>query len=547
MIWTGVGGTSMTVQIDHVIVLVLENRSFDHLLGYLPSDDPDFEGLTRGGPYENPGWNGGPAQAASPTGKHVLPVDPDHSHDAVMLQLGVSGRRRTPTNQGFIDSYERKGRGLSAPAFDGLLAPAWNLLQRDKPANTVSGRGPLIMHCQPPGNIPVLATLAQSFGVCSRWFASVPGETWPNRNFLHAATSDGTTNIEPRFYENRTIFEVLEDAGKSWRIYYDDTPQVWAFPKLWSEGRSGNWFRSSEFAAHVASGSLPSYSFIEPNHRPPLHATPFVHVSAPHGHSNSQHPGNNQVADADYDRLPANGPGDFARGESLIAQVYEALRTNPDVFRRSVLLVTYDEHGGFYDHVPPPTAVPAPGGPPRPGVTGWLIQHLLRRKSESFDFTMLGVRVPALVISPFVPIATVDATVRDHASVPATLREVFAPGAAPLTARDAWAPTFTSLLSLTEPRDDLPDLSGRLTGEPVPAPVPVPAVPAAAAAGPPPAGPSEPEPPVSASYQDLLALAGLVDERLPGPLAPADLGPRARGRHITAEFDKHAQATRDGR
>ena len=79
----------MAAEIDHVVVLMLENRSFDQLLGFHPSSNPDFDGLLRGGPYTNPGYQGSPPVAAEPTGKHVLPVDPDHAHDAVMLQLGL--------------------------------------------------------------------------------------------------------------------------------------------------------------------------------------------------------------------------------------------------------------------------------------------------------------------------------------------------------------------------------------------------------------------------------------------------------------------------
>src|SRR5450756_762246 len=108
-------------KIDHVIVLVLENRSFDHLLGYLDHSQAErFDGLGRGGPYTNPGWANGPAVPASSTGKRVLPVDPDHSHDAVMEQLGLaSGASGEPTNSGFVTSYERKGRGLAPATFGG--------------------------------------------------------------------------------------------------------------------------------------------------------------------------------------------------------------------------------------------------------------------------------------------------------------------------------------------------------------------------------------------------------------------------------------------
>lgn len=457
--------------IDHVIVLVLENRSFDHMLGFLEHPDPDFDGLTRGGPYENPGWDSGPAVAATSQAKRVLPVDPDHSHDAVMEQLAVQGvgQARQATNQGFVVGYERAGRGLNPPAFGGLLAPLvqwWTRRRRAKPA--IENRGPLAMLCQPPHHVPVLSRLALEFGVCTRWFCSVPGETWPNRNFLHAATSDGEVNIAVRPFIDRTIFELLEDHATTWRIYYDDTPQVWAFPQLWATAeRHANWYRFAEFERHVAAGTLPAYSFIEPNHRPPVHFVDNIPIVGRRDVSNSQHPGNNTVPNDAYDTYDDDHDSDFARGEALVATIYEALRANPDVFERSLLLITYDEHGGFYDHVPPPIGVPNPGDPP-----AWfrrLVRLLFHRKAKAFDFTMLGARVPAVVVSPYVPRGTVDKQVRDHASVPATLRALFAPGARPLTARDAWSAPFHTMLTLDRPRADLPDLSGHTTAPSEPA------------------------------------------------------------------------------
>src|ERR1700694_1795453 len=168
----------MAPTIDHVIVLMLENRSFDHLLGYLPHPSNDFDGLLRGGPYQNGGWNHGPPGPVSSDAKYVLPVDPDHSHDAVMLQMGASGQgaSRQVTNQSFVDSYERKGRGLAAPAFEGLLASILGPILGPKAGPGIQGRGPLIMRCQTPQQVPVLSTLALQFAVCCRWFCSVPGE-----------------------------------------------------------------------------------------------------------------------------------------------------------------------------------------------------------------------------------------------------------------------------------------------------------------------------------------------------------------------------------
>ena len=161
------------------------------------------------------------------------------------------------------------------------------------------------MESQDPSHVPALAALAKEFAVCSRWYCSVPGETWPNRNFMHAATSDGETDINARFYTNKTIFEVLEENGRDWHIYYDDTPQVWAFVNLWDDpDRHGNWYEFPTFADHVRAGSLPAYSFIEPNHRPPVHTLKHDPVVGSADVSDNQHPGNNLVSNSVYDAAP---------------------------------------------------------------------------------------------------------------------------------------------------------------------------------------------------------------------------------------------------
>ncbi len=116
--------------VAHVVVLMLENRSFDHLLGYLNHPDQAFDGLRGNGEFTNPGWAGAPKVAASPDAKMVLPVGPDHSHNAVMEQLALTAAGQ-PTNQGFVISYERKGRGLDPPVFGGLVGSVLNWVRDD--------------------------------------------------------------------------------------------------------------------------------------------------------------------------------------------------------------------------------------------------------------------------------------------------------------------------------------------------------------------------------------------------------------------------------
>lgn len=528
--------------VDHVVVLCLENRSFDQMLGFLEHPDPTFEGLLTGGAHGNAGSNGEVVPATADA-KRVIPYGPDHSHDAVVQQLSrtLTGQA---TNQGFVLSYELKASGRSPSTKGGLIPDLARLVSRPRRNPAGARRGPLVMRCQSPAQVPVLATLAREFAVCDQWFCSVPGETWPNRNFLHAATSDGEVNIEIRPYLNRTIFELLEENGHDWRIYHDDTPQAWAFPRLWDTAdRHAKWFDMDRFYGHVARGDLASYTFIEPNHRPPLHTLDRLSgPTAAAARSDSQHPENNLVSDGAYDGYDDHVPTDFARGERLIARIYEALRANPELFARTVLVITYDEHGGWYDHVPPTLRVPSPGSL-RPNFATRLLRALMHTNATAFDFTTVGVRVPTLIVSPLVERARVDHTVYEHASLPATLRRMFAPGAGPLTPRDAAAAPFDHLWSRSEPRTNLPDLSPYAAADlDATSAVPV-AEPATADAG------SEWVPDY---YREFLNQAEQVRRRLEAVGEPETAGvpvvtSSEAGHALTRQFQQAAERHRTGR
>ena len=448
-----------------MIVLMLENRSFDHLLGYLDHASPDFDGIPPPAGFGIPRDPDDPSKGEVGTRMRRsvrLRVDPDHAHAGVMEQLGLSRPGVTePTNDGFVRTYEQKVRGegpgaqkagraggivvaltvafgLAAVAalvaaqillaLAAALGFALGLVARarfvPKP-DYFPDDGDRIMWCWDPRSLPALGTLARSFGLCTRWFCSVPGETWPNRQFAHAGNSAGTVDNRVATYADRTIFEVLEENGHDWRIYYDGPAQVLCYPELWKRReRLARWHPIDDLYRDIASGDLPAYSFIEPNHG-------FI------GRSYSQHPGNNR-------RLTT----DFRRGDRFVAGVYEALRSNPELFARTVLLITFDEHGGTFDHVPPEAAT-APDD--------------RRAPDGSFDFTRYGPRVPAIVVSPWVPEASIDTRTFDHASIPATLAALFAPDADPLGRRAGRAESFLDLLSAPSPRElgDLPDVSAR--------------------------------------------------------------------------------------
>ncbi len=368
-----------THRLDHIVVLMMENRSFDHMLGFLPHENPAFGGLSGN---ESCLDQNGKAVVVSKQARYEI-GSPDHSHSGALQQMFDGNQANEPTNRGFVKNYEKRS----------------------------PGNGHKVMRCFDPRMLPVFSTLATGFAVCNRWFASVPGETWPNREFVHSGTSRGTVNIEKLklFSGARTIFEQLDEAGASYRIYHDDTPHTWAYTSLWDSAKKRSRFQGiKKLYEAIANDALASYSFVEPDYG-------LI------GWGNSQHPGQ------------AHTRGEFAAGERLVHNIYNALRTHPDVFEKTLFLITYDEHGGFYDHVAPPKAAPD-------------VAH-----ANGFQFDRLGVRVPALVISPWIPRGTVDPTVYDHTSVIQTVRSRFAPGKA-LTGRDAVANVFRGLLTLNEPR-----------------------------------------------------------------------------------------------
>ena len=502
-------------RIEHVVVLMLENHSFDHLLGFLKHPKADqYDGLWPGR-FHNVDGAGTPIPVSddgSPVG-----LDPDHSHEGALEQIGPAGD--VQANGGFVLNYE---------------------------AAVGAGKGGLVMRCLDPAvHCNALGTLALEFAVCTAWFSSVPGETWPNRNFAHAATSGGTVNIEAGLYFDRTIFEVLaKQKGRTWRIYYDGTPEVWCFPRLWRpttffdfllrrRSRIGNWFESSQFAEHARDDKLATYTFIEPAHNS------FYSPEGSPRQTNSQHPHNNLKNDAD-----------FRAGESLIASVYEALRANPAVFNKTLLVITYDEHGGLYDHAPPPTSSP-PGRPSWRGLTrrlgAWLREKADRRagrkRSKKFDFSHLGVRVPTVLVSPWIEPGTLVTKRLEHASIPRTLRELYAPRSKPLTNRDRDVMAFHQVVTESrlgprpspgEPNPDnlppVPDLGPTARAEGVETPVEV-GVP----------GGAETPTPTSDVDRELVALAARVDRRL--RRHPTTVAARRRAAKLAAE---NALAARTG-
>ena len=381
-------------EIRHIVVLMLENQSFDRLLGYVDLGDPaqKLEGLT--GAETNPVAPPGdmtpvPVQRITSPSAYVTEPGPGHDFEDVNEQLFAEREpqdTQAPRNAGFVLNYSRQVGPDRRP---------------------LGSRGREAMHGLDPTLVPIITTLARSFTVCDHWFSSVPGPTWPNRFFLHAGTAKGfieTPEVPGQFvsqflsspYDMPTIFENLAERGLTWTVYFDDYAQAFALRRLHPYG--DRFQRYEQFARDVEHGTLPTYAFIEPRS-----------FSAPGFPANDQHP-----------------PHDLLEGEKLIAEVYDTLRADDALWRTSLMVVLYDEHGGFYDHVPPPRAVSPDGSAARP---------------SGFRFDRLGVRVPAILISPWVAEGRVDHTVYDHTSIPATIKKLFGLPRF-LTARDAAANTF---------------------------------------------------------------------------------------------------------
>ncbi|HEU5265691.1 MAG TPA: alkaline phosphatase family protein [Jatrophihabitans sp.] len=396
--------------VEHVVLLMLENRSFDHLLGYLYADSGNrspagdaFEGLT--GTESCPGTDGTPVPVyrltPETTDLYFYPgADPGEGYAATNAQCygvcAAPAAGATAPMTGFVTDF--------AQAIAANRSKGWYVF-----AGTAEN---WIMACHTPQTLPVLSALARGFAVCDTWYGSAPTMTMPNRAFVCAGTSQGHMDDATKKFTVGSIFGALGAKGVAWKIYgYDATPLTKAdFPDT-SAAPAANFGRFADFQSDAANGTLPAYAFLEPSWS---------------STGNSQHPNYN-----------------VALGEQLILDTYRAVRDGPG-WNATLLIITYDEHGGCYDHVPPPWGAT----PPDDSVGEF-----------GFDFTRFGPRVPTVLVSPLIPAGTVhrvpsDTTPFDHTSVLATLERRF--GVAPLTRRDAAAPDVGAALTLTTPRTDDP-------------------------------------------------------------------------------------------
>jgi phospholipase C len=403
-------------QINHIVVLMLENRSFDHMLGFLyseqgnksPSGQP-YEGLT-GAEYNlDSEGNKVPVFQIPANDPHLYyypKADPGEGFSNTNAQLfgattPPAGARAS--NGGFVTNF-----GVTLKFQQNAAASRSSILP-----GTVDTD---IMGMFTPAQLPILSGLAKGYAVCDLWFGSAPTETLPNRAFAHTATSQGHLDDSVKVYTSPSIFHLMDSHNCTWAIYgYDQLPLTQQAVADIAHSPPAHFGMFADFKNAVQAGTLASYVFLEPSWG---------------SKGNSQHP--------NYD---------VSAGEALINQVYTTL-FGSRIWNQTLLIITYDEHGGCFDHVPPPANATPPDN-----LAGQF----------GFQFTRFGPRVPTVLVSPWIAPGTVfrvpqsggaTPTPFDHTSVLKTVEKRF--GLPALTKRDAAAPDVGGVLTLATPRTDNP-------------------------------------------------------------------------------------------
>jgi phospholipase C len=347
------------LDIDTLVIVMMENRSFDHYYGALRlEEERAVDGLQAD--FANPRSDGSRAAVFQLASRCV--DDPPHGWD--------SSRRQV--NDGLNDGFVREHH-----------------------ARVGAAAGDEVMGYHNRAQLPVLYGLSDEFVLCDRWFSSVLGPTWPNRFYLHSAQANGRRNNNfPETgagFQWPTLYDRLAQAGIGWQYYYTDLPFLILFGNV---RRRQTFATITDFHEQARSGTLPPVCVVDPGFG-----------------LNDDHP-----------------PHDFHLGQAFLSSIVHALGQSPQ-WSRSMLIITYDEHGGFYDHVPPP-----------------------RVEDERADlgFDQLGVRVPGVIVSPYAKRGHVSSLLYEHSCWPAFVGWLF--GLEPLTVRDANANLFLDALDVDRVR-----------------------------------------------------------------------------------------------
>jgi phospholipase C len=453
----GVAGPSRQNALDHVVVVLFENRSLDNLLGrlYGPGDGKTFEGVI-GKDLTNPI----PEWAEHGADRKVVPYTVATDMDSPSPDSGEEYFHTNTQLFNVIDDHNRFqiGEGVAAPwnapppgatpTMDGFVTDYISTFAGEVGRQPTYDEYAHIMTGCTPEQLPVLNGIARDFGVFDHWFCEVPSQTFMNRSFWTAATSSGFVVNSPMGKwlaknDAETIFDRLEAHGRTWKVYIMEPMPVSFtgvihYPRL-KDRLATHFVPFAEFEKDAAGGTLPDFSLIEPN------------MAGGHG---DYHPAFGRSFSDTVD-LAMDNPSSMLAGEAFLERVFTAYRsatspTGPNVWN-TALLIGWDEPGGTYDHVPPgPVPPPDPAAPP--GELG-------------FTFDRSGYRVPAIIVSPWVEPGSVYNEEYRHTSLIATLRKVWGLGEA-FTQRDASARTFEQVLSLDTPRD--PDTWATVTARPVP-------------------------------------------------------------------------------
>jgi phospholipase C len=344
-------------EIDTVIYLMMENRSYDHWLGARSMNEA-LPGDGLAATMSNLDLAGNPVPVFEGVDGMMCIPDPSHGWEASHVQFNGG------VNDGFLATHQMEHPGDLG---------AMQYLTRT--------------------HLPVTWALADEYATCDRWFASVMGPTWPNRYYWMSATSMGLTDnrVPEGGYTAPTIFGRMDDAGVPWKIYYSDLPFVALLGANSDVELTDRLWRMEDFFHDCEMGTLPNVVYLDP---------PFTMAD--------DHPPHHPIV-----------------GQQFLAAIYNAVSSSPQ-WERTLLVITYDEHGGFYDHVAPPTTDD-------------------ERTAEGFD--QLGFRVPTLVIGPYVKRGHVSSVVRDHTSALKHIENTF--GTAPLTARSTAAADLSELIDET--------------------------------------------------------------------------------------------------
>ena len=384
----------LRARIDTFVILMMENRSFDHLLGYLSlpafGARSDVDGLTAldNPDYANPRTNGRIAYPFIAPGDDALTNDLPHERQEVAVEMAYAGAAGGYVMNGFVKMYE------TYTGTTGIIDPP-------------------PMRVMTPPLIPVTSFLADEYLVCDRWHAPIPTSTHPNRLMALSGYSliDKTHSLLP---DQDLVLDWLDRRDIRWRVYSAGLSMFMLLPKMWP------WLLTDRFRSvsrlaydvlHESPTTFPQVIIVEPDY----HDSP-VHLS---GHANDNHP-----------------PLPVSFGEIFVKGIYQALTSNPGRWAKTLLALHYDEHGGFFDHVPP---LRVPLDPPPGSIF------------EMGPFTSTGPRVPALLISPYAPRRAVAHGFFDHTSILQMLADRFDTSGAPYSAYvEARGQAADPIASLTE-------------------------------------------------------------------------------------------------